>query len=133
MKLRVNPYSRFSARPLTLSDYLAIDRTILANERTLLAYGRTALAQVIIGGSALKFFDSPLLSVLGWLFLAGATVTMGLGWRRYRHTDRLLHAALESQTGESEHPLEEKLARDKEAKAAADDARGSAGDPPAER
>ncbi len=105
-----NPYSRFSNHSLTLSDYLAIDRTILSNERTLLAYGRTALAQVIIGGGAMKFFASPVLLLLGGMFLAGGVITMLIGWRRYRHTDRLLRAALLSQTGEREHPLEEKLA-----------------------
>jgi len=105
-----NPYTKFRNRSLTLNDYLAIDRTILSNERTLLAYGRTALAMVIIGGSCLKFFDSIILVVIGWLFLAGGIIVMAIGWRRYRHTDRLLHAALLSQTGEGEHPLEEKLA-----------------------
>jgi putative membrane protein len=105
-----NPYAKFSNRSLTLNDYLAIDRTILSNERTLLAYGRTALAMVIIGGSALKFFDPGILTVVGWLFLVGGVIIMLIGWRRYRHTDRLLHAALMSQTGEGEHPLEEKLA-----------------------
>lgn len=104
----LNPYARFSNRSLTLNDYLAIDRTILSNERTLLAYGRTALAQVIIGGSALKFFDSPILTLLGWAFLAGGVATMLIGWRRFRHTDRLLRAALLSQTGGPAHPLEEK-------------------------
>ena len=104
-----NPYAKFSNRSLTLNDYLAIDRTILSNERTLLAYGRTALAMVIIGGSALKFFDPGILTVVGWLFIAGGAITMLIGWRRYRHTDRLLRVALMSQTGEGGHPLEEKL------------------------
>lgn len=108
---KLNPYQRFSNHTLTLSDYLAIDRTILSNERTLLAYGRTALAQVIIGGSALKFFDSMVLTVIGWVFLIAAVITMLIGWLRYRHTDRLLHAALLSQTGESEHPLEEQISK----------------------
>jgi len=104
-----NPYDRFKNHELTLNDYLAIDRTILSNERTLLAYGRTALAQVIIGGSALKFFDSLLLAVIGVVFLIGAGVTMFIGWRHYRHTDQLLRMALMSKTGETEHPLEEKI------------------------
>lgn len=108
-----NPYVKFRDRSLTLNDYLAIDRTILSNERTLLAYGRTALAMVIIGGSALKFFASMVLIIVGWLFLAGGVIVMFIGWRRYRHTDKLLHAALLSQTGEGEHPLEEQLAEDK--------------------
>lgn len=114
-----NPYARFRDRSLTLNDYLAIDRTILSNERTLLSYARTALAQVIIGGSLLMFFDSLALIVIGWLFLAIAIVIMAIGWRRYRHTDQLLRVALESQTGEGEHPLEEKLAQaEEEARAA---------------
>lgn len=111
-----NPYAKFSDRSLTLNDYLAIDRTILSNERTLLAYGRTALAEVIIGGSALKFFDSTVMAIIGWLFLAGGLITIFIGWRRYRHTDRLLRVALLSQTGEGGHPLEEKLQQSEERK-----------------
>ncbi len=110
LKRQRNPYARFRNHSLSLNDYLAIDRTILSNERTLLAYGRTALAQVIIGGSCLKFFDSFMLNVIGWAFLVAAVVTMAIGWRRYLHTDRLLRVALESQTGGHEHPLEDKLA-----------------------
>lgn len=106
-----NPYARFRESSLALNDYLAIDRTVLANERTLLSYVRTALTQVIIGGSALKFFDSDVLTVVGVLFLAGGVVTLIIGWRRYRHTDQLLRVALESQTGEEEHPLEDDLER----------------------
>jgi hypothetical protein len=64
---------------------------------------------VIIGGSALKFFDPGILTVVGWLFLVGGVITILIGWRRYRHTDRLLRVALMSQTGEGGHPLEEKL------------------------
>lgn len=125
-----NPYSKFDGRSLSLNDYLAIDHTILANERTLLSYGRTAPAMVIIGGSCLKFFDSPVLVVIGWAFLAGAVITMLLGWRRYRYTDRLLRAALVRRTGEEEHPLEE-AAADKPAKEARRS--GSGETPPAPR
>jgi putative membrane protein len=109
-----NPYAKFSHSSLTLNDYLAIDRTILANERTLLAYGRTALAQVIVGGGAVKLFSSPLLTLLGGAFLTGGVATMLIGWHRYRHTDRLLQAALLSQIGEAKHPLEQKLAESDE-------------------
>lgn len=119
LKRHTSPYAKFREQSLSLNDYLAIDRTILANERTLLSYGRTALAQIIIGGSALKFFDSFTLKVIGVLFLTAAFITILIGWYRYRHTDRLLRVALESQTGEGEHPLEEKLVQaDEKAKAA---------------
>lgn len=85
-----NPYERFRGRELTLNDRLAIDRTILANERTLLAYGRTALAMLIIGGSAIKFFDSAWMIALGVPFLAGAAAVMAIGWARYRRTQSRL-------------------------------------------
>lgn len=104
-----NPYSRFKNHELTLNDYLAIDRTILSNERTLLSYVRAALSQLIIGASALKFFDSLALTILGWIFIVAAVATMIIGWFRYRHTDHLLRVALLRQTGGEEHPLEEKV------------------------
>ncbi|MBX3176942.1 MAG: DUF202 domain-containing protein [Candidatus Hydrogenedentes bacterium] len=103
-----NPYERFRGQKLTLNDFLAIDRTELANERTLLAYGRTAIALLITGGSAIKFFDAPLISAAGVVFILAAIVVALMGWRRYVAMRRRVAAALERQTGESTHPLEEK-------------------------
>jgi len=96
--VETNPYDRFRGKDLTLSDLLAIDRTILANERTALAYGRTFLAMVIIGGSLIKFFDTWIMWVLGAAFLAGSVVLIGNGWRRFRRTQRFLAVALERRT-----------------------------------
>lgn len=106
-----NPYSRFRGRDLTLGDYLAIDRTVLANERTLLSYTRTALTQVVMGASAMKFFDSTLMVVIGILFCVSGAATLIVGTRRYRYTDRLLRVALAAQTGEEVHPLEDEASR----------------------
>lgn len=100
-----NPYEQFKGRQLTLNDHLAIDRTVLANERTLLAYARTALAMLIIGGSAVKFFDSAWMLLLGIPFILGALAVMAWGWSRYHRTQRFLHAALSERTGSPEHPL----------------------------
>lgn len=94
MAKRHNPYIRFSGQPLSLNDYLAIDRTILANERTLLAYGRTALALLIVGGTAIQFIDSAAMTALGWLFVILAGVVALAGAWRYWHADRLLRATL---------------------------------------
>jgi putative membrane protein len=102
-----NPYAQFQGRQLSLSDHLAIDRTVLANERTILAYGRTALAMLIIGGSAIKFF-SPLIGILlGIPFIGGGAVVMLWGWMRYQRTRRYLAIALEQRTGSPDHPLED--------------------------
>ena len=52
------PYARFKEQDLILRDYLAADRTALANETTFLAYLRTVLALVAGGVSLVHFFDS---------------------------------------------------------------------------
>lgn len=102
------PYSRFRGQKLTLNDYLAIDRTVLANERTFLAYGRTALALAVVGGTCLKFFDTPWIHALGiGLIVVGISVA-ARGWMRYFKTKQLLATALTHQTGAAEHPLKEK-------------------------
>lgn len=101
------PYSQFRGQKLTLNDYLAIDRTILANERTLLAYGRTALALAVVGGTLIKFFASVWLRGVGVLFLAIGALIAFRGWQRYDQTKRLLAAALAQQTGAPDHPLKE--------------------------
>lgn len=105
-----NPYGRFQDRELTLTDYLAIDRTVLANERTALAYGRTVLAMVIVGGSCIKLFDAWSMVVIGAVFLAGSVGVAWLGWSRFRRTRRLLAAALARKTGTAEHPLKQEAA-----------------------
>ena len=89
----ISPYSRFAGRELTLNDYLAIDRTVLANERTLLAYGRTALALLVVGGSCIKFFDAIWIQAVGAVFTVAAIFLLGWGWRRYRRTQYRLNAA----------------------------------------
>ncbi len=100
-----SPYLKFRDKDLTLNDYLAIDRTVLANERTLLAYGRTALAMVIIGGTCLKFFDESGMTVIGAAFLIGSVVVTARGWMRFVRMKRYVAVALEQRTGTAEHPL----------------------------
>ena len=63
-----------------MRDLLAVDRTVVANERTLLGFIRTSLALLLTGASLIKFSDSNLLHITGWvvggsaipLFIAGA-------------------------------------------------------------
>lgn len=66
-------------------DVLAEDRTVLANERTFLAYVRTALTLVVAGMSFVKFFGSPIIEALGWVFVPlGAGVFLVGLWRYFR-------------------------------------------------
>jgi len=107
-----NPYERFRGQRLTLNDYLAIDRTELSNERTLLAYGRTAIALLVTGVSAIKFFDSIWVSAVGAVFVACSIAVALIGARRYHAMGRRVAAALERQTGESTHPLEDEAEKE---------------------
>ncbi len=107
-----NPYSQFAKKELTLNDYLAIDRTVLANERTLLSYVRTSLTLLVIGGTCFKFFDVLWLNILGLVFMAIAVVVALRGWMRYRRMHLLLGAALRHETGTPSHPLEGEVRSD---------------------
>jgi putative membrane protein len=111
--MQYNPYIKYKPEALTLNDHLAIDRTILANERTLLAFARTSIATLVVGGSCIKFFESPWMRAVGGLFVLISVLIAILGWRRYIHTRRRLGAALERRTGSSELPLKEAVAAQK--------------------
>lgn len=57
----------------SLRDYLAIERTNLANERTLLAYWRTSFAFLTLGLFLIKFFEENYLiifSIISMIFSA---------------------------------------------------------------
>lgn len=91
------PYARARGdADAALRDYLAIDRTVLSNERTLLSYARTALALGAVGASAIKFFDSVALEVMGWLFIALGVLTAAYGVRRFGITLGRIRAAVEA-------------------------------------
>jgi len=84
-------YQRFIGSRLNLREHLAAARSILANERTFLAYQRTALTQLAVAATFIRFFDHPVLTVLGWLLVPASVVTMALGLVRYRRMKGLIH------------------------------------------
>ena len=86
-----NPYTKFSKKELILRDYLAADRTVLANERTFLAYIRTALTLFVVGISCIQFFDHPVIQVLGWIFIPSGIITLIIGIMRYRSVKSQIH------------------------------------------
>lgn len=81
---RPAPYETLLIEEIILRDYLALDRTALANERTLMSYLRTALALVIAGASALQFVDRLAVQVLAVALILAGTALAGLGVSRYR-------------------------------------------------
>ncbi len=76
---------------MILRDYLAVDRTILTNETAFMAYVRTSLALLAAGVSLIKFFNDPVMHVLGWAFMGVGTVLAMYGYNRYRQVDNLMH------------------------------------------
>lgn len=76
--------SNLENQELTLRDHLAIGRTTLANERTLLAYIRTAMAAFIAGVSLIKFFDSIIIEIIGWIFVPSGIITIIVGLIRFQ-------------------------------------------------
>lgn len=79
------PYDNFDPRKFIVRDWLALDRTILANERTFLAYGRTSLALVISGLTFIKFFDHVAYSLIGYVFIVLGAGIFAFGLKRYLH------------------------------------------------
>ncbi len=89
-----HPYDHYNGvhkQDLILRDYLAIDRTIMANESSFLSYIRTALTMVIAAVTFLKFFDSTSLHTLGWIFIAAAGFMIVHGATRYEAMENILH------------------------------------------
>ena len=94
-----SPYTDYNRQELSLTDYLAVDRTMLANERTFLAYLRTALALVIIGGTFLHFLENGLSDAAGYGFIALGAVMLVTGTVQFLRMRRRL-GSLGSGAGE---------------------------------
>lgn len=80
---RRSAFDEYAHRRLILRDYLAIERTRLANERTILSYLRTTLALVAGSVTLLHFFNTDAARITGWLLLPVAFVILAFGVVRY--------------------------------------------------
>ena len=88
-------------KDLVLREYLAIERTKLANERTLLTYIRTGLYFLVAGSSLGYVVDSPFWNVFGWP-LVGVGVLIGiLGGIRYMRISRKIQSTRKNIGGAS--------------------------------
>lgn len=77
------PYDRFNSRDLIIRDYLAIQRTNLANERTFLAYVRTSVGLAVVGVSFIKLMDEKFVIIVGVVLLAFSVVSLVVGVVNY--------------------------------------------------
>ena len=80
-----DPENELAQRPKarTLNDCMAVERTVLANERTLLAYIRTSLAVLVVAVTAIKFFTSQGMLILGYALIVAGVICLTLGLMRF--------------------------------------------------
>jgi putative membrane protein len=76
-------YARVDSGRMELRDYLATDRTKLANQNTFLAYIRTALTLFVAGLTFVQFFGSTIIETIGWIFVPIGIGTFVVGLIRY--------------------------------------------------
>ena len=85
-------HTHYHKGDLTLRDYLAAHRTILANDRTSLGFIRTALTLFVAGVTFIKFFDNRILFVIGWVFVPVGIVVLLIGLWKYQKVRRMIHS-----------------------------------------
>ena len=98
-------------RTMTMREYLALDRTIMANEQSLLSYLRTGLAFAAGGAALLHWERTQVLAVVGGVVLIGiGLATILVGFARFNRMQKILekvkHLGLEhvSANHTSNHP-----------------------------
>jgi putative membrane protein len=90
MKLFSKNDSFHNKEKIILRDYLALDRTKLANERTFFAYIRTSLYLILAGFAFLQIEGFGSIQWLGYLSLGLSLVIFLIGTFRYYRFRRVL-------------------------------------------
>ncbi len=88
------PYTPYiqEREEMILRDYLAVDRTMLANEASFMSYVRTSLTLIAAGATLIKFFDNkPLFRIGGWAFIVIGGWLVVHGYNRFSRVDDVLH------------------------------------------
>jgi putative membrane protein len=78
-----NGNNRRRHHPHIQDDKNALIRTTLANQRTFLSYVRTALTFFVTGVGFLKFFETLITDIIGWVFIPIGVATFIVGVWRY--------------------------------------------------
>ena len=87
---------------MIVRDYLALDRTILANERTLLAYLRSFIGTFSAGIAMVKLLDSLLTNVVGYFFIVISPFFVVIGIVRFIQFSKKLKTLSETDEGKKE-------------------------------
>ncbi len=86
-----NIYSGYDVSRMILRDHLAADRTTLSNQNTFLAYVRTALTLFVAGVTFVRFFETTLVEIIGWIFMPIGIMTFFIGLYRYNRLRIILN------------------------------------------
>lgn len=78
-----DPYAEFKSEEMILRDWLALDRTVLANKRTFLAYGRTAAALLALGIAFVHLIHHRFFEISGYGLMALGVVVFFVGTREF--------------------------------------------------
>jgi len=110
-----DPYDSFQRHELILRDWLALDRTILANERTFLAYSRTSLTLIIAGLAFVKFFGHVFYITAGYVFIVTGVGFFFFSLTRYRQMVARLKIVQQAEEDLLQEPLEQAMLETAEA------------------
>ncbi len=83
-----DPYSEFQREAMILRDWLALDRTVLANKRTFLAYARTAVALMVLGIAFVKLIGHDFFIYTGFALIGAGVVMFWVGSLEYARNTR---------------------------------------------
>jgi putative membrane protein len=78
-----DPYTEFQRNDMILRDWLALDRTVLANKRTFLSYARTAIALAVLGIAFVKLISHELFILAGFALIGTGVVVFWVGLREF--------------------------------------------------
>ena len=113
--LEDDPYAVFKREEMILRDWLALDRTILANKRTFLAYARTAIALVVLGIAFVRLIDHRFFEVAGFVLMSLGIVIFLVGSREYITTGARLRQLLKKEKELERELVGKELCSEKEA------------------
>jgi putative membrane protein len=83
---------------MILRDWLALDRTILANERTVLAWTRTGLSSFIGGITLIKYINDTFYQITGYLGVVIGIIVFYSGIFRYIRLRKKLNKLYSDET-----------------------------------
>jgi len=92
-----DPYAVFKREEMILRDWLALDRTVLANKRTFLAYGRTSIALFVLGMAFVKLIHHQFFEISGFVLMSLGIVMFIVGFREYVSNATRLKLLLEKE------------------------------------